>query len=142
LVKGVTPALLFGNDRNRNGILDADEDDGSGTLDRGWSAYLTVFSREQNVDSTGQPRVYINDQDLNSLYDKLNTAVGGDLTNYIMAYRTYGPAQVSNSGQKGGFGAPGGTSGMGSGTSGGATGTSGGTSGGSSGTNQQSTGVM
>src|SRR5262249_27263783 len=30
LVKGVTPQLLFGNDRNRNGILDPDEDDGSG----------------------------------------------------------------------------------------------------------------
>ena len=30
LVKGVTPALLFGNDRNRNGKLDPGEDDGLG----------------------------------------------------------------------------------------------------------------
>ena len=30
LVQGVTPELLFGNDRNRNGMLDPDEDDGSG----------------------------------------------------------------------------------------------------------------
>src|SRR5262249_6309153 len=28
LVKGVVPQLLFGNDRNRNGILDPNEDDG------------------------------------------------------------------------------------------------------------------
>ena len=49
LVKGVTMGLLFGNDRNRNGVLDPDEDDGSGVLDRGWAAYLTIHSREQNV---------------------------------------------------------------------------------------------
>jgi hypothetical protein len=45
LVKGVTPELLFGNDRNRNGVLDAEEDDGSGLVDQGWAAYLTVYSR-------------------------------------------------------------------------------------------------
>lgn len=57
LVRGVTPQLLFGNDRNRNGIIDPDEDDGSDpTSQLGWSAYLTVFSREQDLDSTGQPR--------------------------------------------------------------------------------------
>ena len=65
-VKGVTPQLLLGNDQNRNGVLDPEEDDGSGTLDRGWSAYLTVYSREQNVDSQGNPRIYVNDQDLDS----------------------------------------------------------------------------
>src|SRR5205085_1490314 len=45
LVKGVTPQLLFGSDFNRNGVVDPDEDDGSGL---GWSAYLTVYSREKN----------------------------------------------------------------------------------------------
>lgn len=102
LVKGVTPGLLFGNDRNRNGVLDPDEDDGSGAVDQGWSAYLTVFSREQNVDSTGVPRLYINDQDLTALYEKLNSALGENLANYIIAYRTYGPAQSSSSNQQGG----------------------------------------
>src|SRR5262249_41429140 len=92
-VKGVTPQLLFGNDRNRNGILDSDEDDGSGILDRGWSAYLTIYSREQNLDSSGNPRIYVNDRDLNKLYDKLNAAVGPDLAGYIVGYRLYGPTQ-------------------------------------------------
>ena len=56
LVRGVTPQLLFGNDRNRNGK----EDDSGGSLDRGWSDFITVHSREINVDSTGVLRVWIN----------------------------------------------------------------------------------
>ena len=66
-VQGVTPQLLFGNDLNRNGILDPDEDDGTGALDMGWSAYLTIYSRELNVDSQGNPRIYVNDPNLQSL---------------------------------------------------------------------------
>jgi type II secretory pathway component PulK len=97
LVRGVTPQLLFGNDRNRNGILDPDEDDGTGVLDQGWSAYLTVYSRELNVDSQGNPRIYVNDNDLNGLSQKLTTAVGPDLANYIIAYRVYGPASTQSS---------------------------------------------
>lgn len=122
LVRGVTPQLLWGNDGNRNGILDPGEDDGLGTLDPGWSALLTVHSREQNVDAQGQPRIYINDQDLNGLYEKLNTAVGPDLANFIVAYRIYGSGSSSGSGgaSKGGGGSSkggssGGTSGSGAG---------------------------
>ncbi len=92
LVKGVTPQLLYGNDRNKNGTLDPDEDDGSGQVDRGWSAYLTVYSREPNADALGNARVYLNDQDINALNEKLTTAVGPDLANYIIAYRLYGSA--------------------------------------------------
>jgi type II secretory pathway component PulK len=116
LVKGVTPQLLFGNDRNRNGMLDPGEDDGSGQVDRGWSAYLTMYSRELNVDSTGNPRTFINDSDLQTLYNNLQTAVGDDLANYIIAYRQYGPA----SGSSGGGGSPGGAAGGQAGGGGGA----------------------
>jgi type II secretory pathway component PulK len=118
-VKGVTPPLLLGNDRNHNGVLDPDEDDGSGAVDRGWSAYLTVYSREQNVDSQGNPRIYINDQNLDTLYQNLSTAVGQDLANYILAYRIYGPAS-SQSGGGGGGGAGGGGGGGSAGGRGGA----------------------
>jgi type II secretory pathway component PulK len=93
LVKGVTPQLLFGNDRNRNGVLDPGEDDGTGQVDRGWSAYLTVYSRESNVDSSGNPRIYLNDGNLDELSDSLNTALGPDLANFIIAYRLYGGTQ-------------------------------------------------
>ncbi len=94
-IKGFTPQIVFGNDTKRNGQVDPSKDDGTGTLDQGLSAYLTVFSREQNIDSTGQPRIYINDSDLTTLLDKLSAAVGEDLANFIIAYRTYGPAQTT-----------------------------------------------
>lgn len=91
-VKGFSPQLVYGLDLNRNGVIDPDETDGSGLNDLGLSAYLTVYSRELNIDSTRQPRIYVNDRDLNGLYDKLVTAVGPELAGYIVAYRQYGPA--------------------------------------------------
>lgn len=96
LVKGVTPQDLFGNDRNRNGIVDPEEEDDTGGFDRGLSAYLTVYSREQNLDSLGQPRIYINGNNLQDLQTKLTEAVGQELANYIIAYRLYGPASGSD----------------------------------------------
>ncbi len=68
LVKGVTAAVLYGEDVNRNGILDANEDDGEasfptyddgdGELDYGIAPFLTVFSRE--VDTSLDNRARIN----------------------------------------------------------------------------------
>ncbi len=114
LVKGVTPQLLFGNDRNRNGILDPDENDGSGVVDRGWSACLTIYTRELNVDSQGNPRIYINDSDLQTLYSNLqNAGISDDLASFIIAYRQYGPASNTSGGS-------GGTGGMAVGAGGGA----------------------
>jgi hypothetical protein len=100
LVRGVTPQLLFGNDRNRNGILDPDESDGGGAVDLGWSAYLTVYSREANADVNNKARININGQDLNALADQLAQAVGDDLANYIVAYRLYGGSSTSGSGDQ------------------------------------------
>ncbi len=67
LVKGWTAALLYGEDVNRNGILDANEDDGDasfpyyddadGVLDRGVAPYITVWSREPDLDNLGRPRI-------------------------------------------------------------------------------------
>jgi hypothetical protein len=91
LVRGVLPELLFGNDHNRNGALDPGEN-GSGFLDLGWSAYLTIYSREQNYDSQFKARIYVNRLDVKKLYDSLVDAVGADLAYYIAAYRLYGPA--------------------------------------------------
>lgn len=128
LVRGVTAQLLFGNDRNRNGVIDPDEDNGSGVLDRGWAAYLTVHSREPNVDLDGNQRININDTDLLGLRDKLVTALGNDdLVDFIIAWRMYGSAS--------GGGTTGTTSGTaGAGASGtGASGSGGGSSSGGSG---------
>jgi type II secretory pathway component PulK len=98
LVRGVTPQLLFGNDKNRNGILDADEQDGGGVLDMGWSAYLTVYSREANADSTGKARVNLNGKDVTQLYTQLQSALGQELALFVMAYKLYGPANTAATG--------------------------------------------
>ncbi len=97
LVRGVTPLLLFGSDTNRNGKLD-DTEDGNNGFDPGWASYLTVYSRELNRGSDNQPRIYLNDSDVNALYDKLNTAVGEELATWIVAYRLYGGSTSSGSG--------------------------------------------
>jgi len=109
LVRGVTPLLLFGNDRNRNGVLDKEEmGDGIDGHDQGWSAYLTVYSREANADSTGVARLNVNGQDLSVLPTQLITALGSsDLAYFILAYKLYGPATSSATISLGGSGSGG-----------------------------------
>ena len=93
LVQGVTPQLLFGNDRNRNGILDPGEDD-SAELNRGWCEYLTCYGREVNVDSTGAPRIDLNTPDLATLSGQLTPLLGQDLSDYIVYTRATNKAVV------------------------------------------------
>ncbi len=131
LIKGVTPQLLFGNDLNRNGFLDPEEDDGSGQVDLGWSAYFTIYSRELNVDYQGNPRIYLNDSDLNTLANNLTPVVGQDLADFITAYLLYGSS--SGSGSSGSSGGSGGGATGGAGGNRGGSGASGGASGGSGG---------
>lgn len=88
LVRGVSPQLLFGSDRNRNGLLDSDE--GEGPHDAGWSAYLTVYSREVNVDGEGKPRIFLNESDLTALKEQLTTALDEEMATFIIACRLYG----------------------------------------------------
>jgi hypothetical protein len=96
LVKGVTPTLLFGADTNRNGVIDPDEQqrlgvgiDTPGAL--GWSAYLTVHGTEANKTRAGIPRVNVNQDDMELLYDELAEALGNELyASYIVAYRIAG----------------------------------------------------
>ncbi len=66
LVKGASRAILFGEDHNINSMLDDNENDGNrtwpddnsnGSLDQGFFNYVTVYSREKNVDSEGKQRV-------------------------------------------------------------------------------------
>lgn len=96
LVRGITPQLLFGADINRNGTLDPHEGGGDGTssdgTDRGWSAYFTLHSLETNLQENGQPRVYLNGNDVNLLAEGLtNAGFPQDWVNFIIAYRQNGP---------------------------------------------------
>jgi type II secretory pathway component PulK len=101
LVKGVTPQLLFGADSNRNGQLDQHEltQDTGDTVStdpagfRGWSAFLTIYSVEWNITPDGNPKVYLNTNDLNKLVDDLGAAgFNADWINFIVAYRQVGPS--------------------------------------------------
>jgi len=108
LVQGVTWDLLFGTDLNRNGMYDASEQQLGAQPNQGWSAYLTVYSREQNVDSAGNPRTYVNDSNTQTLYTNLtNLGLTTGMANFIMVYRQYGPMATPAASPSGGSGASG-----------------------------------
>lgn len=160
LVRGVTPQLLFGLDQNRNGVLDQGEINnstmgmgvgmGSGTSAMmpttattsssgeevqqpdplGWAAYLTLHSAEKNVDRDGNPRVYLNQEDLEALEEELVSVLGNETwATFIVAYRKAGKAGGSGGGLAGAL--AGGATTDTSGSSG--SGTGGGTGGGDTG---------
>ncbi|MDY3561676.1 type II secretion system protein GspK [Gemmata sp. JC673] len=85
LVQGVTPELLYGGDRNRNGVYD----DGDDSTDRGWADYLTVYGRELNVASDGQVRTYLNGENLTTLQQQLGPQLGDELTAYVLASKLF-----------------------------------------------------
>ncbi len=96
LVRGVTPQLLFGADANRNGMIDAGEpdpqsfveaDNSDGSMDRGWAAYLTLWSLESNLRPDGTPKINLNQDDLENLYNEVKEAVNDIAATYIVAWR-------------------------------------------------------
>ncbi|WP_320046860.1 type II secretion system protein GspK [uncultured Ilyobacter sp.] len=70
LVRGITAAILYGEDVNRNGILDENEDDGAdsfpyydnadGILQYGIAPFLTVVSREIDASLDNRARLNLN----------------------------------------------------------------------------------
>ncbi len=70
LIKGASEELLYGEDINLNGYLDDHENDGdesepddnhNGRLDAGFYDYVTVYSKEANVNSDGNARINVTD---------------------------------------------------------------------------------
>lgn len=61
LVYGANMDLLVGEDANRNGVLDANENDENqnGMLDPGLLEYVTVYSREPNTNRSSGPPINI-----------------------------------------------------------------------------------
>lgn len=94
LVQGVTPDLLYGGDRNRNGVTD----EGDTSADRGWADYLTVYGRELNVASDGQVRTYLNGDDLTALQQQLTPQLGDELTTFILAAKVFTLKQTDANG--------------------------------------------
>jgi type II secretory pathway component PulK len=99
LVKGITEELLYGEDRNGNGMLDPNEDDGNegfprddndGLLDRGWIADITLTSREGILLPDGSPKINLNQPNLARLYDDLLPGFGAEMARFVVAFRMRG----------------------------------------------------
>jgi len=84
LVRLASRDLLFGEDANRNGLLDENENDADasqppdnrdGHLDRGIFDLVTVYSREPNAAPDGSPRVNVNEAQSRELARVLAEAV-------------------------------------------------------------------
>ena len=93
LVKDASQQLLYGEDANRNGVLDPNENDASdsepadnkdGHLDRGFFDYVTVYSVEPNVSESGEPRVNVNDVGSQALSTLLREVIEGDRSYQVM----------------------------------------------------------
>ena len=92
LVYGATLEILYGEDANRNGILDPNENDGDvslpldnadGRIDPGIISYLTVHSRQLNTKPDGSQKVNVTSrQDLEEL---LEEKFGSDRATQIMS---------------------------------------------------------
>lgn len=96
MVRGFNQKIFYGEDMNRNGVLDRIENDGSshfppdnedGMLDRGVSRYLTVYSYEKNVDGDGKKRLNINKASEEEFKQRLGTHLSDDEIKGIVAYR-------------------------------------------------------
>lgn len=126
MIRGVTPQLLYGEDANRNGLLDPNEDDAEasppydnvdGLLDPGWVAFFTVNSRESNLRADGTPKIDLSNGVLTDLYDALEEDFDEETAKFVVGYRIFGPKPVDDAGATGGGSSAAGTgkSGQGSG---------------------------
>lgn len=89
--------LLFGADRNRNFVIDPDEQAYTAGMNqaaygaRGFSAYFTLHSAEKNAQPDGTPRIDLNNDDLQALYDDLVNLLDENKATFVIAFRQNGP---------------------------------------------------
>lgn len=97
MVRGFSGWVLFGEDYNRNGMLDPNEDDGTttfppdngdGVLFPGVAPNLTLWSNEMNLSADGRPKINLNMENTQDLQAALDAEIRPELTSYIMEVRT------------------------------------------------------
>jgi DNA uptake protein ComE-like DNA-binding protein len=95
LVRGVDMTVLYGEDQNKNGILDPNEDDGDetwpsdnadGHLDGGLAPYITTWSAIRNVDPSGEQRVDLNSASAEELASSVE-GISSQQADSIVAHR-------------------------------------------------------
>jgi len=97
-VKGMTTDLLFGEDANRNYILDPNENDGianppddnaDGKLDRGFIDIFTIYSSDPGVSNSGMPKITLDikqsQEELAKLRSFLASKVGEERAKQLAA---------------------------------------------------------
>lgn len=101
-IKGIDSWLLYGEDANRNGLLDSNEDDGDarpptddadGVLTLGWNALLSTNAREINLRADGDEKLNVNQDLLTELYDALLEEFDEETARFVVAYRMYGSTE-------------------------------------------------
>ena len=105
---GMTRRQLYGDDRNRNGVVSAWESESNRpTADGAASGFagnlsqtplawlLTPYSAERNTNHLGQPRVFLNMADLAQLERELSARLPSPWVRFIMAYRRGGAAALA-----------------------------------------------
>ncbi len=103
LVKGASPEILYGEDTNRNGVLEANENDAeqnapadnkNGRLDRGLYDYVTVYSKTANKTGDGEDRININNMQQQSKLAKLLQENLTDSSKYFQMMSTVRSAML------------------------------------------------
>jgi DNA uptake protein ComE-like DNA-binding protein len=86
-IKGFTPRRFFGEDANRDGNLQSNENDGNendppdnkdGKLDRGLLPFVTIYSYDKNVNEEGLKRLNINTASMDEIRERLKGKVPED----------------------------------------------------------------
>jgi type II secretory pathway component PulK len=101
LVYGATVDMLAGDDLNRNGVLDANEKDSTGTgeLKSGLFEYATVYTREPNFHSDGTTLTNVNtatEAELRSYFQDAGIGSATTIATTIFRYVHNAPGQVRN----------------------------------------------
>jgi type II secretory pathway component PulK len=91
LIKYFNGQILYGEDYNRNGHLDPNEDDGEdglfppdngdNTLNRGLYAFATVYSRDMNVANDNRARVNLSAANLGQLPEETQQIIEKEIPN-------------------------------------------------------------
>ncbi len=104
-IPGVTEELLMGEDRNLNGLLDENENDGEaswppdnrdGCLDAGWSEHWTLIGAESNYRSAEKRKINLNQQNLVALYDAISGFATAEEARFVVAWRMSSPVYTDS----------------------------------------------
>ncbi len=97
LVRDMTRLQLYGTDESFNFNNAALQENGdSNKKETSWDQMLTVFSAEKDLDPKGEPRIDLNNTNLEFLYKELANNINKETANFVVYYRQYGPTTTGS----------------------------------------------